>query len=392
MRRRVGSGRYAVFHLLLWVPAGAAFPFFFPLLLRRGLTAAELGLVAAVQAAVALAAQPAAGWLCDRTRRARGVLSALTLGSALLLPLFALVRGVDAECAVAALFTLCNAPVAPLGDALTVAFLRREGGEYGRLRWWGSFGFAAAGVLAGAALAARLLDLRALFALAGALFVAAAAVPLSFPVEVTGLSAAGRPLRALARAHRFLAFLALASAALLPLNATWTYLSVYLQGSLGGGPLAVGASWAIAAATEAPFFFALGGTQRRLGLRGTLLLSFAAGAAGLACIAGARGPALALAGMALQGPAFAIFYGAAVMAVDALAPDGLKASAQSLLWACCFGAGSMVANACSGLLAGRIGVGGMFRVLAAFAVAAGAAFALAQGRLLPPGADGAARR
>ena len=169
---------------------------------------------------------------------------------------------------------------------------------------------------------------------------------------------------------------------MLALNAQGTYFSVYV-GRLGGGSLAQGLGWGLPAVLEAPFFLWANRIEGRLGIRRTLALAFACEVAALGVIALARGPALAVAGMTLQGPAFALFYGAAVPAVDRLVPVGWRASGQALLWASCYGVGSVAANLGGSLGAARLGLPGLYRVLALFALCAAALFALLARRAVP---------
>jgi len=366
---------YPLYHFLYWGAAGLWWPFVFPLLTSRGVSLGHLGLLVAVWPLCALLAQPAAGWLCDRTGRARLVLCLLTLGASAALPLLALARGLRGELPAVAAFALLNAPTAPLGDALTIAHLRHAGGEYGRVRLWGSLSFALLGLAAGWALAHGAIGLRGLFVLAGALTLPSALLPLRFPTESAGV---GRPvarLRDLAGTRPLLLFLGLAAVALLPMSAHSTYFSLDLT-RLGGTAAAQGAGWALPALAEVPFFLWGAAAARRLGLARTLQVAFACQAVSLGLIALAHGPALAVGGALVQGPAFALFYGAAVPAVDRLAPPGLRASGQALLWATCFGAGSIAANLLGGWVASAAGTAGLYRALALFALASAAAFAL----------------
>ncbi len=384
--RPVADHLYALFHLAFWIGPGAFYPFLFPLLTARGVSAPELGLIAAVNPLCALAAQPAVGWLCDRSGRARVVLALLTLVSAALLPLFAIVHGFRLELAVAAAFALVNAPLAPLGDALTVAYLGPRSSHYGRLRLWGSLSFAVAGTVAGFAIRQHLVDMRTDSALAAVCLLPPALLALRFPVEVAVRGAGARrpDLRALLHARPFLWFLALATLNMLALNAQGTYYSVYVQ-RLGGGALAQGLGWALPALLEVPFFLWARRIEERLGIRRTLLAAFAAEVVTLVLIALARGPALAVAGMTVQGPAFALFYGAAVPAVDRLVPSGWRASGQSLLWASCFGIGAVAANLGGSAVAATLGLRALYPVLALFALGAALLFAALAPRAVPDG-------
>lgn len=379
---------YAVYHGAFWLAPGMFFPFFYPLLVRRGVTEPQLGVVAAALPLCALLAQPAVGWLCDRTGRGRGILCLLTLLSALVLPLFSAVRGFGAELGVAVVFSVFNTPLAPLGDALTISYLGPRGQRYGRLRLWGSLTFALAGIGAGLAMGAGALGTRQAFLLGAVLWVPPALLPLWFPLELQQQGAperwtrdpdaapaapprGGRDVRTLLRAGPLLSLLGFATLNMLALDAHNTYFSVYLA-RLGGGPAAQGFGWALPAVLEAPCFLGSAALGRRLGGGKTLLIAFACEVAALTGIALAPGAWWAVAAMTMQGPAFALFYGAAVPMIDRLAPAGWRASSQTLLWASCFGLGGVVAGLAGGWLVGAVGLVGLYRALALFSgVAAG---------------------
>ncbi len=379
---RPRHGLYALYHFSLWGAAGLWWPFVFPLLAARGVPFARLGLLVAVWPVCALIAQPLAGWLCDRTHRARLVQSLLTFAVAGVLPFFGVAQGFRGELAVSVAFAFLNAPVGPLGDALTVAYLHQAGGDYGRLRLWGSLSFAVAGLAGGWALAHGLLSTPAIFRLAALLTLPSAVLPLAFPVEIQPRKHTRPSLRDLRAARPLLWFLAICAINIVPMNAHSTYFSLYLA-RLGGTPAHQGAGWSLPAFAEVPFFLWGAGARDRLGMRRTLILAFGCLAASLVGIAAAPGPGLAVAAAVLQGPAFALFYGAAVPAVDGLAPDGWRASGQSLLWAACFGAGSVVANLGAGWAAAALGVKGLYRVLAAASLVAAAVCATVAGRTVP---------
>ena len=381
---------YALFHCAYWIGPGIYGPFLYPLLAARGVASWQLGLLAAVTPLCALAVQPAVGWLCDRTGRARLVLGVLAVCSAGLLPLFARAHGMGGELAVVLPFAVVNAPTAPLGDALTIAYLGPRASDYGRFRLWGSLSFAVAGVAAGLALRSGALGLPGVYLLAAAFVALPGPLALAFPADLAPRHPSAptpgraRPLRALLgpAGRPFLGFVALAAAGTLAFNVQGTYFSVDLA-RLGGSAFGQGLGWALPAAIEAPFFLAAAAMERRLGIRRTLLLAFFCEAAAVLAIAQARGPGTAIAGMALQGPAFALFYGASVPAVDRLVPPGLRASAQTLLWAGCFGLGAVAANLGGAAAVAAVGLQGLYRALLVCALAAAALFWALGPRALP---------
>lgn len=180
-------------------------------------------------------------------------------------------------------------------------------------------------------------------------------------------------MRELLRAGPLLSLLGFATLNMLALDAHDTYFSVYLA-RLGGGPATHGFGWALPAVLEAPCFLGSAAMERRLGGGKTLLLAFACEVAALTGIALAPGAWWAVAAMTLQGPAFALFHGAAVPMIDPLAPAGWRASSQTLLWASCFGLGGVAANLAGGLLVQAMGLVGLYRALALFSGGAAALF------------------
>lgn len=375
---------YALYHFLLWGASGIWWPFIFPFMAQRGVPFGQLGLLVAAWPVCAMVAQPLFGWLGDRTKRARWIQCLLTLAVAALIPAFGLVSGFRGELGVSLAFAFCNAPVGPLADALTVAYVREAGGDYGRLRLWGSLSFALAGLAAGWAVARGLVSLAGLLRIGALLTVPAALLPLAFPVELHSGPRARTDLRQLTRARPLLWLLGLCALNVIPMNAHSTYFSLYLT-RLGGTAASQGAGWALPAFAEVPFFLWGSAIERRLGMRRTLFLGFTCLTASLSVIALAHSPQVAVAGAVLQGPAFGLFYGAAVPAVDRLAPAGLRASGQSLLWAACFGLGSVTANLGAGWGAASLGAQGLFRALAAFSWMALGLYAAVAQRAIPLG-------
>ncbi len=378
-------GLCAWYQGLLWTAAGVWWPFLFPLVAGRGVGFARLGLLVAVWPATALLAQPLAGWLCDRSGRTRVVQCLLSLGAAAVLPLFGIVSGLAPELAVVVAFALLNAPSVPLADALTVAQLQKVGGDYGGVRLWGSAGFAVAGIAAGLAVHLGWIQPSGLLVVGAVLTVPVALLALAFPADVRGL-APRAPAGAVLQARPLLTLLGLFALVLVPMNAHSTYFSLYLA-HLGGGAVFQGAGWALPALVEVPFFLWGPRVQRRLGVRRTLVIAFACQGLSLAAVALAGSPLAATAGALLQGPAFALFYGAAVPAVDRLAPPGLRASGQALLWASCFGAGSVAANLGAAWGAAALGPAGLYRAMAGWSLAATLVFALLAPRTDPQGAE-----
>ena len=115
----------------------------------RGLDAAQIGAVYALVAAASVPGQLLFGAAADRARRPGRVLRALLLVSAALLLLQTLSRDVFGLFVLAALFGFFYTGVQPIGDALALERLSREGKPFGPARLMGALAFAASALAFG---------------------------------------------------------------------------------------------------------------------------------------------------------------------------------------------------------------------------------------------------
>lgn len=147
--------RISLYYAATFGLVGVTMPFFPVWLESRGLGAAEIGLLLSCTMWVRVFSNPAMTSLADRLGERRRLMILLALGGTLAALLFPLVRGFWPVLAVAALHTMLQGPVMPLGENLVLLAIRARGLDYGRLRLWGSIAFIATSIGAGALLAGR---------------------------------------------------------------------------------------------------------------------------------------------------------------------------------------------------------------------------------------------
>ncbi|MBV8934545.1 MAG: MFS transporter, partial [Alphaproteobacteria bacterium] len=145
--------RLSAFYAAIFLVTGIQLPFWPVWLSSRGLTARDIGLLLAAAIWGKVLAAPAIRAIADRTRH-RHLLMAALAGAAIaayagLLPASSwwllILLNLVALTAQSALM--------PLGDAVTLAAVRSQGVDYGRIRLWGSVSFIVASIASGAALA-----------------------------------------------------------------------------------------------------------------------------------------------------------------------------------------------------------------------------------------------
>jgi PPP family 3-phenylpropionic acid transporter len=135
--------------------SGGVFIPYFPLYLSTlGLSGPEIGVVLALNPAIRWTGAIGWAYAADRFRIRHRLLVAAAAASTLILVALPFADGFAEVVAVTAAVALVSAPLIPMVDATVVDHLRALGGDYGRLRAWGSIGFIA-GALGSAAMLAR---------------------------------------------------------------------------------------------------------------------------------------------------------------------------------------------------------------------------------------------
>lgn len=343
--------------------------------LDRGLDYREIGALLSVNALVVLLAGPMWGSISDRLRGSPRVLQ---------------VAGAAAVAGVAALafakgFTpilLCNvaigggtAGILPILDARALEAAGEQRARWGRLRAWGSAGWVVSSLLTGMAIEGW--GLGAIFVVAALGFIGAATLASGLVPVVH--AAAERPLRAALRlfATRTLGlFLVGALLANVAMAAALDFFTPRFN-ELGASAMLVGVAWALPAAVEVPVMTAFPFLARRL--RGEWLLI--AGAVFLmlrtALAAAASAPELLTAASAIGGIGYALFTVGGVTYVARHMPPRLAATGQGIYQGVAIGLSGVVAAAAGGLVAGSLGIQGMFVVAGVLGLVAVATVAVA---------------
>jgi PPP family 3-phenylpropionic acid transporter len=272
----------------------------------------------------------------------------------------------------------------PLANSMTLRALagRRQG--YAAIRLWGTIGYILVAMAAG--FLVDRIGLRAgMYGIALAMLACGITSWMGHSREPGGLPPVrlGEFFSALRDRRIFLLLLAtcLAQVSFGPYT---TFFTIHLQ-HLGLSSGFAGTAWALAAGSE---LFVMLGWRRMCALasaRVWLTAALAAHAVRWGLFILARDPAFLLAIQLTHAFTFGVFYLAGVQTVDALVPDGLRATAQGVFASVTFGLGGLVGNILAGLLYEPLGMEGLY---AAAAVLAAGATVLYWGRTRPTFADG----
>lgn len=137
----LGRGAVTAAYFLMFAGAGIYLPYFPLYLDRLGFSGTQIGVVIAIQPILRHVSSIAFGWAADRWR-ARHVMTVATAVASLacFVPL-QWVTGYGAMVAVMAAISVFHGPIISAIDATVMDHLDRLGGDYGRLRLWGSVAF-----------------------------------------------------------------------------------------------------------------------------------------------------------------------------------------------------------------------------------------------------------
>ena len=376
---------------LLFLVAGMAVatvgPYVAVLLAARGLSAEQIGLVAATSAVAVLIASPVWGQLADvRLGRAR-TLQVAALGSVgLIATLFVSSGPVIAAAAIVA-FAAFQAALGPLSDALAVNALGSRRRDYGRIRLLTSLGFAIVSIAVGFVYdRTGYGPLPVLWAAAAAVIVVLAGrIPDVGRFRPIGSAPGAPPARSIRRVRpggsvmvalrlqpRLLPLLASLTLVHIAILAGFTFLALRLL-QLGGQPSDVALSSGVAAIGEIPSMFLVARLSSRTGPRALIAGGAVAYAACLVAWGALTSTEAIIATRLVSGAAFGAITVSAVQTIGSLLPDRLQATGQTLYAMVAFGVAAIVANAIGGVVFATWGAGLLYDGAALIMLAGGLA-------------------
>lgn len=357
----VSSGvRARLGYVALYTAVGALFPYIPVYYSSLGLSLGAIGLLAAIFSAAGMLGSPMWGAAGDRLGRSRAVLLVPATLAALAFGALALARTTWGVGIAAAVASFGMAGVGPVLDARALETVRDDRSRFGRLRVWGSISFIASALFVG--WLADWAGIRSLFVVL---------IPALLVTGIVGLGLRSRSdeatlprlgsLAAVFRSSLLMRFLAAALVVWTANSAINAFFSVYLV-QIGAPSTLVGWAWAIGAAVEVPLMFAFPVLSRRLGLERLIVIGAAFFVVRAAAVTLVTDPVLATFTMALHGAAFSLMLVGCVAYVSRHAPSGAAASAQGVLSAMIFGLSMIIGPELGGLLAGSLGLSGMFAI------------------------------
>ncbi len=353
------AARLGAFYAASFLVVGIQLPFWPVWLAGRGLDAQQIATVFAAAIWAKVIATPALGALADRLGRRRAVMIALAgLAAAAYGGLWP-VAGFWAILALNLVAGVAQSALMPLGDSITLAAVRRDGLDYGRVRVWGSVSFVVAAIGSGAALAAGARAGKAgdqvlllVLAASAVLFAACIGVPAAAPATMRRSRRSALGL--LVADRRFWLFVVSAAALQSSHQLYYGFGTLYWR-QLGFSDSVIGMLWAEGVVAEIVLFWYSAPFVARLGPLGLMALGGAAGIVRWSLLGLVPGLAMAAVLQLLHAATFGASHLGAMHYLARTVPPGAAASAQSLYAALSAGLGSGLVMLAAGALYAAFG-------------------------------------
>jgi PPP family 3-phenylpropionic acid transporter len=348
----------ALFYAAGFLVVGIQTPFWPVWLAGRGFGPQEIALIFAAAIWAKVIATPALGALADRLGRRRVVMLVLAAVSLAAYAGLWPVAGFGAVLALNLVAGTAQSALMPLGDAVTLAAVRNEGADYGRIRVWGSVTFIIAAAGSGVLLAAAPSDpagnavLVLVLAASTVLLLACLAVPETLAARAG--AARWAALARLATDRRFWLFTAAAAALQSSHQLYYGFGTLYWR-TLGFSDAVIGGLWAEGVVAEIVLFWQGGRLAARFGPLGLMALGGGAGILRWSLTGVVPGLGAAALLQLLHAFTFGASHLGAMYFMARTVPPAAAASAQSLYAGLSTGIGSGLVMLAAGRLYATFG-------------------------------------
>jgi PPP family 3-phenylpropionic acid transporter len=341
-----------LFYFLHYASIGVHLPYMPQHLRSLGLSGSEIGTMAAVNQIVAFVSPPLWGFLSDRTRRGPRLLSLAALGGFLcFLPLLQ-ARTLFAVAPWLLVGAFFFSPITMLIDSIALEHLRARGGDYSRVRLFGSLGFIASSTVfgqlyTGEATSPPLVVIAILGAVTLTFLSSFGVRGRSEGHSTTVLSLADALSLLQDRRVRLLLFATcLHWVCFTPYHMLFT---IHLK-DLGLGPSVAGFGFGLAVAAEGVAMLAYPRLSARFSPQTLLALAFGVSSLRWLGVGASSSAAAMILLQLLHCLSFGVFLCASIAYLTAVVPGRLRATGQALFVSVTYGLGGMVGM----LVAGRL--------------------------------------
>ncbi|WP_209122234.1 MFS transporter [Alkalihalobacillus sp. BA299] len=327
----------------------------------QGVTAKDLGILLAVGPLASIFAQPFWGYMSDKFKTIKRVLLIVVTGTFVSTFVLFQMNHLAGYTIMMFVLFLFLAPVTALGDSLSQKTALKHKVSFGRIRMWGSLGFAVVSLLAGY----YLTFVGIQYIMYPILFMAV--VAFLFATSLSDVKTTNKPVTILHAVKlganpRLFIFLLIIVFVSVTHRTNDTYLGIFIT-ELGGKESLIGWAWFTGVVSEAIVFFATAFWFRKFTPLTFLMISAVLYSVRWYFMGAATSPETLLVFQALHGVTFGIFYIAAFQIVSKLVPEELQATGHVLFITTFFGISGIIGAFVGGLVIQNAGVAQLYSYL-----------------------------
>ncbi|MDC3418041.1 MFS transporter [Aquibacillus salsiterrae] len=324
-----------------------------------GLNSGQIGLLFAIGPFVLMFAQPLWGLITDFLGSPKLTLIIMTIGATITALFFPLATGFTHLLLLNIGYFFFQSAIPPIAD-VTVISLLDDTDDYGKIRLWGSLGYAVSVLVIG-----RLLDLfglTTLFFLHSAFLLVAFLLVLKIPIKANSkkrfkaVEAVG-----LFKNRTFIALLLFSFFLQLTVHANNSFYAIYLQ-NLGSTVTIVGIALLIKSILEIPFFAMSKKLMDKYSYPVLLSLVAVMYAIRWLFLGFSNEISVLVGSQILLSLSFSIQYFVAVAYVNAITPPNYRATGQTIYWAVTLGLSGVVGNLLAGWLLNYVTISSMYKI------------------------------
>ncbi|MBZ4665158.1 MFS transporter [Mahella sp.] len=359
--------RLSTLEAAYWSASACYYAYIVMYLSQRGYSNSSIGAIMSLTAVISIISPPIWGYVSDRTGAINKVMAACASLTAIAILILPSINQLWAITLIMALIAFTDSPNPPLLDSVVMQNMHRMSNtSYGSIRLWGSVGYAITAYLIGLFMEIYGTGIMFIAYSFFAIFIIKMVLSLPDPdvvikSEDTASTKAHPSALSLFTNPNFVLFLIFGSLLFTPHKASFTFLP-QLFSSIGGTSAQLGAAWFVSAASEAPILFLGQRLNTRYKPLHIILLSSVFFMARLVIYAFTYAPWLAILNQVLQGLSFGLFLTGTVYYINEIAPDGLKATAQTIATAAYMGISGILGSYLGGVIIDRYEIHAIYKV------------------------------
>jgi len=351
----------SLFYWFYWAFVAVYDPFLNVYFSELGLTGLQIGLIVTVVPITSLIWSPLVSAMADRYGKRVQFLQWSMLGWVLMIGVIALPRTFWTILPLVFLLALMRSSTTPLADSMIAEMAVKHGLSFGRMRMWGSAGFAFFSIFSG--LLWTQMGYSPMFL--AAIILALPAIFLSGKLENGSVIDANQrgSIRELLRDPGLVTLFAISFFMGAALLSTFIFGGIYMS-NLGGNELMLGLMFGLSALVEVPVMHFSGNIIARFTSVRVLWASLLILTVAILGFIFAPSPEMLVVSGLVKGAGYGLFFVTLIRLIDERAPDEWKSTAQAVSGACLFGLAPLLTSALFGYIFDTWGGGALYTVAA----------------------------